>query len=290
MELALQTFEGIWIPLVTPFRDGRVDLAAAARLAQYYASSGVSGLIVCGTTGEAATLADEEQDQLLVTVLAAVKCPVLMGLGSYDTAAAVQRARRFAKLGAHGLLATVPYYVRPSQGGIRRHFEAIADATALPVVLYNIPYRTGVNLEIETARALAQHPRIVAIKESGGDLNQLMDLLRETPLRVLCGEDHLIFTACTLGAHGAIAAAAHVRPDLFVAMHAHLRAGRLGEARALHDRLLPMVRALFSEPNPGPIKAVLARQGWIENELRLPMTSASPVCEQRLVQALVQLG
>lgn len=287
----MTSFRGIWIPLITPFRDGAVDYDAAARLAQHYAGQGIAGLVVCGTTGEAATLSDEEQDLLLATVVDAAgpQCSVAMGLAGNDTAAAVEAARRFDRSKACALLVTVPYYVRPSQAGMLAHFQAVAAATALPIILYNIPYRTGANLEVQTARVLAENPQFAAIKESGGNLNQLMDLLRDTPLQVLSGEDHLIFTACALGATGAIAAAAHVRPDLFVAMVQHVQAGRREEARALHNRLLPLVRLLFSEPNPGPIKALLSRQGWIRNELRLPMTPASAGCEAQVVEALARL-
>lgn len=288
----MPSFEGIWLPLITPFRDGSVDLSAAARLAAHYAGAGVYGLVVCGTTGEAATLSDDEQRQLLAAVIEAAgpRCPVAMGLSGNDTAAAAAAARRLDDYPLAALLVTAPYYVRPSQDGIRRHFEAIAAATRHPIILYNIPYRTGVNVDIDTVRALAANPQFVAIKESGGNLAQLMDLLRETPLRVLSGEDHLIFTACALGAHGAIAAAAHVRPELFVRLFESLRGGRLAEARALHERLLPVVRLLFSEPNPGPIKAVLAAQGWIADELRLPMTPASAACRAQLAAALAAIG
>lgn len=287
----MQSFEGIWLPLVTPFRKGMVDLAAAARLAAHYARRGVHGLVVCGTTGEAATLSDDEQLRLLAAVVeAAGPCPVAMGISGSDTAAVAAAARRCGTLPVAALLVTAPGYVRPSQDGIRRHFEAVAAATDRPIMLYNIPYRTGVNIDVATVRALAANPQFVAIKESGANLPQLMDLLRETPLRVLCGEDHLIFTAGALGAHGAVAAAAHVRPELFVALYGHLRAGRLAEARALHNRLLPVVRLLFAEPNPGPVKAALAAAGWIEDELRLPMTRASESCRAQLHAALAAVG
>jgi 4-hydroxy-tetrahydrodipicolinate synthase len=286
----MTSFEGIWVPLVTPFRDGAVDHDAAHRLAAHYAAR-VHGLIVCGTTGEAATLSGEEQERLLETVTKAAgpRCPVAMGLAGNDTAAVAAAARQLETRAA-AFLVTAPYYVRPSRDGIRRHFETVAGATRRPIILYNIPYRTGVNIDVATVRALAANPQFVAIKESGGDLPQLMDLLRDTPLKVLCGEDHLILAACALGAHGAIAAAAHVRPDLFVAMYEQLRAGALPAARALHNRLLPVVRLLFSEPNPGPIKAALAAQGWIADELRLPMTPASAACRAQLQMALAVLA
>ncbi|HSW12517.1 MAG TPA: 4-hydroxy-tetrahydrodipicolinate synthase [Solimonas sp.] len=281
----MSVFEGIWIPLVTPFRQGAVDLKAADRLAAHLAGSGIAGLVVCGTTGEAATLSEAEQEQLLACVQQAVRgrCAVMMGIAGNDTAAVAAAARRYTALAPAGLLVAAPYYVRPSQEGIRRHFEAVAAAAPLPIVIYNIPYRTGVNIEPATCRALAANSQFVAIKESGGgNFNQLSDLLHETPLRVLSGEDHLIFSTVCLGGHGAIAAAAHLYPERYVRMVELLRRGELAAARAIHDGLLPLIRLLFAEPNPAPLKAALAAQGWIGEELRLPMTPVSEACREAL--------
>ena len=286
-------FEGIWLPLITPFRDGAVDLRALQALARRYAGAGLDGLIVCGTTGEPATLDDGEKVAVLDSVLEAAggRCPVVMGLGGNDTRAAVGALDALRGRALAGLLVVAPYYTRPSQDGIRAHFQAIAQATELPLILYNIPYRTGVNVELATLQALCRAcPNVVAIKESGGNINQLMDLIRDTRLQVLSGEDHLIYTALCLGGAGAIAAAAHVRPELCVAMYRAFRAGRLDEARAISYRLLPLIRLLFAEPNPGPIKAVLALEGLIAEELRLPMTPVSEACRQALREALAGLS
>ena len=281
-------FEGIWLPLITPFRDGELDLPAAQQLARRYADAGLQGLVVCGTTGEAATLSADEKLRLLDSVLEAVagRCQVVMGLAGNDTRAVLNalpplRARPLA-----GLLVAAPYYTRPSQAGLRAHFEAIAQGTDRPIILYNIPYRTGVNLELATVQALCAQANIVAIKESGGNLNQLMDLIRETRLQVLSGEDHLIYTTLCLGGAGAIAAAAHLRPEQYAAMYRAFRAGRVEQAREISYRLLPLIRALFSEPNPGPIKAALALEGRIAEELRLPMTPASEACRRALAALL----
>lgn len=170
------------------------------------------------------------------------------------------------------------------------HFRALAQATALPLLLYNIPYRTGINIERETIRALCELPNVVGIKESGGDINQLMDLVRDTRLQVLSGEDHLIFISLCLGGSGAISAAAHVRPELYVRMYQAFCSGDLAQAREYASRLLPLVRALFSEPNPAPVKALLAQQGLIADELRLPMTPVTEVCRARLLEAVAALG
>ncbi|WP_374349270.1 4-hydroxy-tetrahydrodipicolinate synthase [Chitinimonas sp.] len=280
----MQQFSGIWIPLITPFRDGAVDLPAAQGLIETFHGSGIAGLVICGTTGEAATLSATEQRQLLAAAQEAAgpELPIMFGLAGNDTAAVCAAARALNDIDLAALLVSAPYYTRPSQAGLLRHFEQLAASTRHRIVLYNIPYRSGVNLGIDTCRALASHPQFVAIKESNGiQLDQLGELI-DSPLQVLCGEDSLAFVAGCLGADGAIAASAHLRPDLWVAMFQHLAAGRLAAARDIHRQLLPMVRLLFSEPNPAPLKAVLASEGMIRNELRLPMLPASAALEAQL--------
>lgn len=285
----MHRFEGIWLPLITPFRDGAVDLHAAQRLVDYYIAAGIHGFVVCGTTGEPATMSEGEQLAWLDAVLeaSAGRCPVIMGLSSNDTRDALRQLDEIQRRSIAGLLVVAPYYTRPSQRGMLAHFQAIAGATELPIILYNIPYRTGVNVELTTIQALCEQPNVVAIKESGGDINQLMDLIHETRLQVLSGEDHLIFSALCLGATGAIAAAAHVQPELYTQMYQAFRNGELARARELSWQTLPWARALFSEPNPGPVKAVLAQQQLIAEELRLPLTTVSDECRARLAR-LVQ--
>lgn len=283
-----QVFEGIWLPLVTPFRNGEVDLPAVRRMVDYYIEAGIHGFIVCGTTGEPATMSEEEQLTVLNAVLEAShgRRPVVMGLSSNDTRDALRQLAVLQQWPISGVLVVTPYYTRPSQQGVLAHFRALAQATTLPLLLYNIPYRTGINIERDTIRALCELPNIIGIKESGGDINQLMDLIRDTRLQVLSGEDHLIFTTLCLGGAGAISAAAHVHPELYVRMYRAFRNGDIAQARELSWQLLPLVRALFSEPNPAPVKALLARQGLIADELRLPLTSATPACRERLEQVL----
>lgn len=281
-----KAFEGIWLPLITPFRNGEVDLAAARRLVHHYIEAGIHGFVVCGTTGEAATLSEPEQLALLDAVLEAAdgRRPVAMGLAGNDTREAVRLLHAIQHRPLAGLLTVAPYYSRPSQRGIEAHFRAIAGETPLPLILYNVPYRTGVNIDLATVQSLADVPNIVAIKECGGNMHQLMDLIRETRLQVLSGEDHLIFTTLCLGGTGAIAAAAHLHPARHVQVYESFRCGNLTLARELAAQLLPITRALFSEPNPGPIKALLARQGHIAEELRLPMTPVSAGCREVLVR------
>ncbi|WP_283148280.1 4-hydroxy-tetrahydrodipicolinate synthase [Silvimonas soli] len=281
-------FSGIWVPLVTPFHHGKLDLPAMQKLTLDLLARGVDGLVVCGTTGEAATQTEAEQfEQLAVVKAAAGKTPVLMGISGSNTAEMTGLVERAERHGADGLLISAPAYVRPSQAGIRLHFEMLVAATRLPIVLYNIPYRTGVNIEIDTVKALSANPQFVAIKESGGgNLAQLTALIEQTPLKVLSGEDHLIFITACLGGHGGISAAAHIRPDLYRKMLAHVGAGELPQARAIAQALAPLIKLLFSEPNPAPVKAALAMLGLIRNELRLPMTPASSALRQQLEQIL----
>lgn len=282
---------GIWVPLATPLHHGEIDVAALQKLADGLIADGAHGLVVCGTTGEASQLDLDEQDASLAAVLevAHKRCPVLMGIGGSDTFAAAGKALRFDDSGLDGYLVSTPCYVRPSQDGLVRHFETIADATAQPIVLYNVPARTGVNLELATARRLSVNPQFIGIKEAGGSLNQMTELVRRTPLSMLCGDDALLFAALCGGGHGAISAAAHIRVDLFVRLYHLVGAQRLTEARDLFDRLLPVIRLLFSEPNPAPLKTALSILGRMGDELRLPMTPASTECKLGIAAALEKL-
>ena len=281
----MERFTGLWIPLITPFRDGRIDLPAVQKLAQSFVQAGCSGLIVCGTTGEPGSLSDDEKHALLLAVREAAgpQAGLAMGLCGSDTREVAQEARRYSSAPIDGLLISAPYYVRPSQEGILMHFQEIARNTDKPIVLYNIPYRTGVNIALDTVQHLAENRQFVAIKESGsGNVDQLFDLIRQTPLKVLSGEDHMIFLTACMGGHGAIAAAAHVRPDLYVKVLDLVRQDRVSEARAIFEQLVPWIRLLFSEPNPGPVKAALAMQGLIQPELRLPMRPPTLACREKL--------
>ncbi len=208
-----------------------------------------------------------------------------IGMAEIATAPARALAREFATLMPTALLVSVPPYLRPSQDGIRAHFEAIVEAADVPLIVYNIPYRTGACIDVATLQALARDARVVAIKECGASLERLAALLAQTRLQVLAGDDMQIFTTLCLGGHGAISAAAHVRPDLYVAMYDLLKEQRLDDARAIARRLQPMIAALFAEPNPAPIKALLAAQGFMLDGVRLPLLPASEACVERLQEA-----
>jgi 4-hydroxy-tetrahydrodipicolinate synthase len=291
MKIMDTCLHGIWVPLATPMLHGELDLSRLQRLAERVIDDGAHGLVVCGTTGEAPQLDLAEQSAALAAVLevARKRCPVLMGIGGSDTFAAASRVLEFDDAELAGYLVSTPAYVRPSQEGLLRHFETIADSTSRPIVLYNVPARTGVNLELATARRLAQRPQFAAIKEAGGSLRQMMDLVQQTPLSVLCGDDVLLFSALCGGAHGAISASAHIRTDLYVQLYDLVRAQRLDQARTLAAALLPMMQLLFSEPNPAPLKAALAMQGLLRDELRLPMVPATTACKGQLAAALEAL-
>jgi 4-hydroxy-tetrahydrodipicolinate synthase len=289
----MSDFSGIWIPLITPFADGAVDHAALRALVRRYTDAGVAGLVALGTTGEPATLDAAEQNAVLATILDAVQAaadaspqrralPVLVGVSGNHTASMRERIAQLNPLPIAGMLIAAPYYTRPAQDGIVAHFNALADASAHPVVLYDIAQRTGVRLELDTLLTLAAHPRIQAIKDCAGSLDTTLALIRDGRLQVLAGNDLEIFTTVCAGGSGAIAASAHWRPERFVALYRALTEGRLDEGRRIFHALVPQIQLAFAEPNPAPIKALLAGSGWVRNELRLPMTRASEALTERL--------
>ncbi|OAJ52995.1 4-hydroxy-tetrahydrodipicolinate synthase [Paraburkholderia ginsengiterrae] len=289
----MSIFSGIWIPLITPFADGEVDHTALRALVRRYAEAGVAGLVALGTTGEPAALDAAEQDAVLATILDEAHeahdahdgraLPVVAGLSGNHTASMRERIEQLNALPVAGVLMAAPYYIRPSQAGIVAHFTALADASEKPVVLYDIPYRTGVRLELDTLLTLAAHPRIQAIKDCAGSLDTTLALIRDGRLQVLAGEDMNLFNTLCLGGSGAIAASAHLRTERFVALYRALAAGRLDEGRRIFHALAPLIEALFAEPNPAPVKALLAAQGAIRDELRAPMTRASSALLERLI-------
>jgi len=281
----MSIFSGIWIPLITPFADGAVDHAALRALVRRYADAGVAGIVALGTTGEPSALDAAEQDAVLATILEAARdapLPVVVGVSGNNTASMRERIQELNSLPVAGVLMAAPYYVRPSQAGIVSHFTALADASNKPIVLYDIPQRTGVRLELDTLLTLAGHPRIKAVKDCAGSLDTTLALIRDGRLQVLAGEDLQMFNTLCMGGSGAIAASAHVRTERFVALYRAVAAGALDEARRIFHTLVPLIHALFAEPNPAPVKASLALQGLIRDEVRLPMTRASEILAQRL--------
>jgi 4-hydroxy-tetrahydrodipicolinate synthase len=287
-------FSGIWVPVVTPFTHaGAVDEPRLAGLVRKLVDAGIHGLVVCATTGEAATLDDTEKALVLRTVRDACgDVPVVMGVSGVSPHDVARQCKTWGAQRIAGFLVPPPSYVRPSQPGLLAFYaEVAAAARPLPTIVYDIPYRTGVELELATLRALARIDGIRALKDCGGDARKTQALIADGQLQVLAGEDHQIFTTLCQGGSGAIAASAHLHPQLFVALYENLRAGRWLEARALHHALAPMVGALFAEPNPAPLKAVLAGLGHIGGAVRAPLTPASAtagLAAQRAYAAVVE--
>lgn len=287
----MSDWSGIWVALVTPFVQHAgelvVDHPALRRLVRHLKAAGVQGLVALGTTGEATALDEQEQDAVLDTVLLeAGALPVMAGLSDPHEGRLHQRLRALQHRPLAALLCPPPSYVRPSQAGLIDHFTRLADATATPLVMYDIPYRTGVSMALETLLSLAGHPQIRGIKDCGGSLDKTQQLLADGRLQVLAGDDANIFHHLCMGGHGAITAAAHVHPEAFVAMHRAVRQNDLALARRLHHQLMPSIRALFMEPNPSVVKAALAAQGLAGDALRPPLLRASETARQAWRQSL----
>jgi 4-hydroxy-tetrahydrodipicolinate synthase len=271
---------GVWIPLITPFRDGRVDLESYRRLVEHYVARGVAGLFPLGTTGEAPTLDDDEVDEIAATTvgLVAGRLPIFVGIGGNDTRRVVQTIQRLDRLDFAGIVSVCPYYSRPTQDGMRKHFAAISDATDRQIVIYNIPYRTSVNLANDTLLRLAERRNIVGVKDSSGSIAQSLDLLAKKPadFSVLTGEDALFFTMRCNGADGGILAAAHLATERFLEIDRLVAANDHIAARTIWSSLGRFIPKLFQEANPMPIKHCLWRQGLIASpECRLPLSSIS---------------
>ena len=274
--MANAMFCGIGCALATPFRDGRTDFEAFERLALRQLDAGTDALIVCGTTGEPCALSDGEALELTRRArnLAKGRVPVIAGAGANDTAKAVQRAKMQREAGADALLCVTPYYNRANQEGLIRHFSEIADAVDAPVILYNVPARTGVNLLPKTVETLLKHPNIQGVKEASADMKQIAELLRlcRDGCHVYCGSDEMTLPFLSMGACGAISVVSNIAPELARRVWERARKNDWAGARSAQEALLPLIRALFSDVSPIPLKAALSMQGLIKDELRLPLT------------------
>lgn len=286
----MSAFRGIWVALVTPFRNDEIDFPALQDLAGKLLDDGVRGLVVCGTSGEAAALSHAEQLAILDAVLERVPAhQVIMGLAGNNLRELLAFQQQIQQRSLAGLLVPAPYYIRPSQAGLESFFQTVADAATVPVVLYDIPYRTGVRIERETIRRIVRHPRIAAVKDCGGDLDTTTALIADGHAEILTGEDIQIFNNLCLGGAGAISVSAHIRADLYVQMQRQVDNGELAAARETFYRLRDWMQAAFIEPNPAPVKAALALQGFMTSELREPMQGCSAATVERLAQVLAQL-
>jgi 4-hydroxy-tetrahydrodipicolinate synthase len=283
------SLRGLWLPLVTPFRNGELDEASLRRLVRHYAELPVDGLVLAATTGEGLTLEPRETERLVFAVRDEAggfeNLPVCLGLSGSNTAALLKTLARTAAWPIDFYLISCPYYSRPSQLGLERHFGALANRALHPVMLYNIPYRTGVNLGNEAMLRLACHPNIVGLKDCSSDRDQSLDLLRRRPqnFAVLTGEDAQCHEALADGADGAILASAHIETEAFAKVGNLRAAGERDAALARWRSVADLTRLLFSEPSPAPIKHWLWRTGLIESaEVRLPMTEVSAELAARL--------
>ena len=282
--------QGLWLPLVTPFRDGELDEASLRRLAGHYAAGPVDGLILAATSGEGMTLGMVELERVVALVRDGIAdsgrtLPVCLGLSGAGTSKMQDALDETADWPIDGYLIASPYYTRPSQRGLLQHFTALADHAAWPIVLYNIPYRTAVNIDNDTMLRLAEHRNIVGLKDCGADRALSIELLRQRPagFRVLTGEDAHYHEALTDGADGAILLSAHIETASFAAVQAHWREGNRDAALACWQDLSELTSLLFAEPSPAPAKYWLARTGLIERaEIRLPMVEVSTALAARL--------
>ncbi len=282
---------GIWLPLITPFRDGQLDEAALAILLRHYLKAPVDGFILAATTGEALTLSDEEIDRLVDTAadIVAGARPLYLGLSGSDTAELARRLARTRRWPVDGYLISCPYYTRPSQEGLFLHFTALSAHSDKPIALYNIPYRTGVNLDNDTLLRLTALQGIVGIKDCCAIPAQTEDLLRRRPagFSVMTGEDAQFFAAIAQGADGGILASAHIEPERFAAAHQAVLAGDIARGRRIWGSLVDVVRLLFAEPSPAPIKHWLWRRGLLPSpEVRLPITKVSAALAARIDAAI----
>ncbi len=287
-------FQGSGVALITPFKNGKIDEAALRLLIEEQIQAGTQILIPCGTTGESATLSHEEHDRVidLTIEVAQGRAKVLAGAGSNSTEEAIRLTQHAKKSGADGTLQINPYYNKPTQEGLYRHFEAIARAVDLPIILYNIPGRTGVNMSPSTMARLAKLDLILGVKEASGSLEQVSRILEECPstFTVLSGEDGLTFPMLALGARGAISVTANLLPRLCANMMESAQQGRWDEARHIHFRLAEINRALFWETNPIPVKTAFAMMGKIQDEFRLPLTSMDSSHRENFRRVLQSYG
>ena len=280
------------VALVTPFRNGKVDEGALRRLLKLHLKARTDVIVPVGTTGESATLSHEEHRRVMSGVVEFLRgeVPVVCGAGSNYTEEALGLIRYAKKIKADGVLVVTPYYNRPSQEGLYRHYAYLAQKVDIPIILYNVPGRTGVSLAPQTVARLAKIPNIVAIKEASGSLDQVDQILGLCDITVLSGEDSLTMPMMALGAQGAISVTANVVPELHRQMvHAMLN-GDLEQARELHHRLYPLSKALFLETNPIPVKTALAMMGFVRPELRLPLCEMASENKEKLRKVLKGLG
>ena len=287
-------FTGSIVALVTPFKNGEVDLERLGELVEFHVSEGTNAISPCGTTGESPTLSHEEHEKVISEVVQKVqgRIPVIAGTGSNNTREALRLTKYAQKAGADGALVITPYYNKPTQEGLYRHFKVLAEEADLPIVLYNVPSRTGVSISPETVARLAELKNIVAIKEASGSLDQISAILGMCDITVLSGEDSLILPILSIGGKGVISVVANIVPgETSTMINKFLKGGlETEEAREIHQRLYPLTKAMFIETNPIPVKTAMRLLGRLNGEVRLPLCEMSEAHEQQLTKALKDYG
>lgn len=285
---------GCGTALVTPFdRDGRIDEHAVRRLARRQIDAGIHFLVPCGTTGESPTLSEDERVRVVELVVeeAAGRVPVLAGAGGYDTREVVHVGKRMLAAGANGLLSVTPYYNKPTPEGLYQHYRAIAEAVRLPIIVYNVPGRTGVNVDPPTLTRLSTIPGIAGVKEASGNMGQICEVCRAVPdgFVVLSGDDSLTLPVMSVGGHGIISVASNGLPAEMVQMVEHAEQGDYAAARRLHKALMPFMTVNFVEANPIPIKAAMAMMGLLDERYRLPMVAPQPASRDKIADVLSRM-
>ncbi|MBW6485681.1 MAG: 4-hydroxy-tetrahydrodipicolinate synthase [Syntrophobacterales bacterium] len=287
-------FSGAIVAIVTPFKDGKVDEAALRRLVEEQIAEGTDGIAPCGTTGESTTLSHEEHDRVIEIVIAAVKkrVPVIAGTGSNSTTEAIRLTKHAWQAGADAALIVCPYYNRPTQEGLYLHYRAVAEAVPIPIIIYNIPGRTGTNMLPETMARLAKIPNIVGVKEAAGSIKQMNEIISlcGPDFDVISGDDAFTLPLLAIGGKGVISVISNIVPADMAGLVDAFFAGDLQKARELHQRMSPLIDALFIETNPTPVKAALALMGKIDYELRLPLCRMAEKNESALKKAMQDYG
>jgi len=285
-------FSGSFVAIVTPFKDGEVDYATLTKLVEWHIESGTHGIVPCGTTGESPTLSHEEHAKVVEHVVKTVnkRVPVIAGAGSNSTSEAIWLTKHAKECGADAALSITPYYNKPTQAGLVEHYRAITSAIDIPIVMYNVPGRTGVKLAPETVAELSRIPTIVAIKEACGSIEQVCEILSRCDITVLSGDDSLTYPMLAVGGTGVISVAANVIPKDMAAMVDAANNGDFDEAKALHYKYWRVFKDLFIETNPSPVKTAMGMMGLIEAEVRLPLCAMSDANVAKLRATLEACG
>jgi len=287
-------FKGSIVALVSPFKDGKVDKERLLKLVEFHIREGTEGVVPCGTTGESATLSHEEHKEIVTLVVEAVnkRIPVIAGAGSNCTRESVDLAQHAKKVGADGILAVTPYYNKPTQDGLYEHYATIAKAVDIPLILYNVPTRTGVNLLPETVARLSEIDNIVGIKEASADLRQqskIVELCRND-FALISGDDFTLLPTLSIGGVGVISVVANIVPKEVTTLIKEFNKGNLTEAKRLHYKIFPLCEAMFIETNPVPVKTALGMMGMISPEVRLPLVPLKKTNQKKLQETLQNYG